>query len=470
MKKLMLLIFFFLLLPIPAFSQEVIAPSDITCYTGETRYIEVLIRNNQNFKDDFLISVFPPNLEGVMITPENYFVSLPPNSEKFVGIFFTVPPCIKEFSSTFSINVKSMKTNSIAQRQVYLNVKGKVVCLTSLVIDKKKVNPEETTSIEVSLTNPSEEDSPPLILKTFIKDPSGNIVKTFEEKIEKVNALQTKKVLYTYYVGKYDKPGSYEVGIFLLDNLNREIDSIKNNFYVNPTYTNIPEKATQLSILSSTVIIKIKNEGNSPTPSFYVSESLPAFASFFFQPEKKPDKVETIGNSVIYYWFVESIKPGSEIIISYKISLLNLWLLSLAIIFLGYVGYRFAFTPIVVKKSSYVGKLEPDREITISIEVKNRSRHILEDVKIRDFVPSILKLSEKFDTIRPKIKKTSGGVYLFWEFDSLKPKEERILTYRVKPALEIAGVLNLPKAIMSYVDKKKEKKASLSKTISLKSR
>ncbi|MEM5790551.1 MAG: hypothetical protein QXP77_00655 [Candidatus Aenigmatarchaeota archaeon] len=469
MKKLIFLLFLFLFLPFPVFSQEVIAPSDITCYTGETKYIEILIRNKQSFQDDFLISVFPQNLEGVKITPENYFVSLPPNSEKSIGIFFSVPYCIKEFSSTFSINVKSMRTNSITQKSVFLNIKGKVVCLTGLIIDKKEVNPEETVSLEISFTNPSEEDSPSLTLKTFVKDSSGNIVKIFEENIEKVGAKQTKKVLYTYYVRKYDKPGTYEVSVFLLDNLNREIDSIKGSFYVNPTYTNIPEKTSQLNILSSTVTIKVKNDGNAPTPPFYVSESLPAFASFFFQPEKKPDKIETVGNSVIYYWIVETIKPGGEITITYRISLLNVWLLSLAIIFLGYVGYRFAFTPIVVKKSSYVGKLEPERELTISIEVKNRSRHTLEDVKIRDFVPSILKLSEKFDTIKPKTKKTSGGIYLFWDFDSLKPREERILTYRVRPALEIAGVLNLPKAIMSYLDKKKMKKVSISKTISLKS-
>ncbi len=468
MKKLIFFIFLILFLSTPVFSQEVIAPTDITCYTGETK-IEILIRNNQNFQDDFLISVFPQNIENVRITSENYFVSIPPNSEKVVNIFISVPPCIKEFSSTFSINVKSMRTNAIIQKSVYLNVKGKVVCLTSLIIDKKEVNPEETVSIEISFTNPSEEVSPPIFIRTFIKDPSQNIVKTFEERIEKVDAKQTKKVLYTYRIGKYEKPGSYGISVFLLDNLNREIDYLKSSFYVNPTYTNIPEKTTQLNILSSTVIIKVKNDGNSPTPPFYISESLPAFASFFFQPEKKPDKVETVGNSVIYYWLIETIRPGEEIAITYRVSLLNVWLLSLALIFLGYVGYKFAFTPIVVKKSSYVGKLEPEREITVSIEVKNRSRHVLEDVKIRDFVPSILKLSEKFDTLKPKVKKTSGGVYLFWELNLLKPGEERILTYRVRPALEIGGVLNLPKAVMSYLDKKKIKKVSLSKTISLKS-
>ncbi len=469
MKKLIFLILFLSFLSVPVFSQEVIAPTDITCYTGEIKHIEILIRNDKNFQDDFLISVFPQNIENIRITSENYFVSIPPNSEKKISISISVPPCIKEFSSAFSINVKSIKTNVVIQKLVYLNVKGKIVCLTNLIIDKKEVNPEETVSIEISFTNPAEESSPPISIRTFIKDPVGNTVKAFEEKIEKVEAKQTKKVLYTYRVAKYDRPGSFEVSALLLDNLNREVDSIKSSFYVNPKYTNIPEKTSQLSILSSTVTIKVRNEGNSPTPSFYISESLPAFASFFFQPERKPDKVETIGNSVIYYWLIETIKPGEEVTITYRISLLNVWLLSLAIIFLGYVGYKFAFTPIVVKKSSYVGKLEPEREITVSIEVKNRSRHTLEDVKIRDFVPSILKLSEKFDTLKPKTKKTSGGVYLFWELNSLKPGEERILTYKVRPALEIGGVLNLPKAVMSYLDKKKMKKVSLSKTISLKS-
>ncbi len=467
MKRLIVFLIILLSFPI-AFSQELLAPTEVTCYTGESKTFEILVRNEQNFADDFSISVFPQNIEGVQILLENYFVSLLPKEEKNIKVFVFVPDCIREFSSTFTISVKSSKTNELKQKSIYLNVKGKAVCITDLFVDKKNLNPEETVSFEISLTNPSETESSPLILKVLIKDPYENVVKSFEDSIEKIQPKTTKKILHSYRIEKFAKPGAYEVKAILVDGLNKMIDSSSAKFYVNPTYTNYPEKSTHLSILSSTVTIKIKNEGNSPTPPFYISESLPAIARFFFQPEKKPDKEEIVGNSVIYYWLIETIEPGKEITITYKISLINLWLICVAVIFLGYVGYKFVFTPTLVKKSSYVGKLEPEKEITISIGIKNRSRHSIEDVKIRDFVPSILKISEKFDTVRPKIRKTSSGVYLIWEFDSLRPGEERILTYRIKPVLEIGGTLRLPKAIMTYVDKNKVKKILLSKTMTLK--
>ena len=469
MKKLVFLILFFVFLSFPAYAQvQVITPNEITCFTGETYSLEILIKNQQDFQDDFLISVFPSVLEGVHLTLEKYYLSIPPNSEKTTRVFISIPDCIKEFTSAFSINVKSMKTNLVQQKNVYLNVKGKAVCLTGLTLDKKQVNPEETISIEVSLTNPSEAESPLLTLKTVLKDPSNNLVRAFEDKIEKIPPQSTQRILHTYTFGKYASPGNYKVEVSLLDSLNKIVDSTSETFQVNAIYTNEPEKSTTLNVLSSTVRIRIKNEGNAPTPPFYVSESLPLFAKILFQPETKPDKEETVGNSVIYYWYVEKIEPGKEITIVYRISLVNVWILILCIIFLSWVGYRYAFTPAIVKKSSYVGRLEPGKEITISLEVKNKSRHSIHDVTIKDFVPSILKLVGKFDTLRPKLKKTSAGVYLTWKLDSLKPKEERILTYRVKPALEIAGVLNLPKAKMIYLDKKKTKRKSVSKTVSFK--
>jgi hypothetical protein len=104
------------------------------------------------------------------------------------------------------------------------------------------------------------------------------------------------------------------------------------------------------------------------------------------------------------------------------------------------------------------------------LEVRNRTRHEIKDVLIRDFVPSIATVVEKFDTLRPTLRKVAGGTELVWRLDSIGPLEERVLAYRVKPSVDIIGTLKLPKALMRYTDKEKKVKRVISKNIKIRTR
>ncbi len=115
----------------------------------------------------------------------------------------------------------------------------------------------------------------------------------------------------------------------------------------------------------------------------------------------------------------------------------------------------------------YMGILAKDEAVTISLHVKNKSRKILDSVIVKDFVPAIATVIKEFDTLTPSITRKATGTELTWQVKDVRPKEERVLTYKIKPVIEILGDLKLPKAHLLYETKKGKKRKTLSKTITI---
>ena len=74
---------------------------------------------------------------------------------------------------------------------------------------------------------------------------------------------------------------------------------------------------------------------------------------------------------------------------------------------------------------------------------------------------------QKFDTRKPDIRVTSSGTHLTWNIDKLKPGEEILLTYKIKPLIDVIGKLTLPKSYLTYKGKVKRNRRVVSKSISI---
>ena len=123
------------------------------------------------------------------------------------------------------------------------------------------------------------------------------------------------------------------------------------------------------------------------------------------------------------------------------------------------------FKPMITK--THGGILSGDKEMIVSLSLKNRSRRILKNVVVRDFVPAIAKVVRKFDTIEPQIKRVETGTELLWKIERIKPREEVILTYRIKPVVEVIGSFTLPKAKFTYETRKGKSRRIASKTVTV---
>jgi hypothetical protein len=475
LKKVILIILSFFLISPAALAQKVeiiTSATNVIVYTNEVQTIDVTIKNMQTESDIFSLSVSPSPIPGVNANLEKYAVEINANSTTTVKLYFSAAIDAPELISAFTITARSITNEDVtSSKSVYLRVIRKTdVYISDLKLSKYALNPEETLTIDVQLTSVSEKPSGLYTLQTIIKK-DDSIVQRFDETVVGLGPKLSKTVSNSYFVKKYETPGTYAVDAILKDSLNNMVSAMSSKFKVNEVSklpTEYTAKTTDIGFLSVTTTIMIKNEGNVPTPTFYVTESIPTFAEKLFVPEIEPTSSKKSDNRIVYSWLVPSLQPGQQVTIRYKFSLLAVWLAILAIIAIVYLAYRLTFAPTIVKKHRHKGEITRDKEILISLDVRNRTIREIKDVIVKDRVPSIAKVVDKFDTLKPKIKVTDAGTELYWKFDSLKPREERILTYRIKPVVDVMGALKLPHAVIRYTDQKKEKKVVSSKSLIIK--
>ncbi|MEM5879130.1 MAG: hypothetical protein QXU74_01395 [Candidatus Aenigmatarchaeota archaeon] len=448
----------------------------LTAYTGESASAEITVKNNQAFRDTFSLSVFPPYRYGIVVNLEKYSLTLNPGESKTLKIYFEIPECAEETSASFSITVMSTKNSEVSDSKnlILETIRKHGVCIYEARLNKQIFEQlGECLQVEIVLKNPSQSISQPFSLQTNILFDKESVAR-FDHNIEAMEGKSTKTIWHAFLIDKYKKPGTYTVEVLLKDKYGGVVSQKKLNFKI--LTINATEKLNYLPISKSvkyglfvqTIEINVSNEGNVPTGSFYVSESIPIFMKPFFFPKKEPVTEETKENRVIYSWLVPSLSPGNVYTITYEISTWNAVLIAIVLIVIIIYAFVNIFNISIEKKHKVTGPITKDREITVMVEVKNRSRHEIKDVIVRDFVPGIATVVEKFDTLRPSLRKIANGTELVWKINSLVPGDERVLTYRIRPIIDVVGTLKLPKAYLKFMDKKKEIKKILSKSTYIK--
>ncbi len=478
MKKLLLFIVsiaFFLLIPVSFAAVGVqITPSNTTVnlYTDQVTVLSLTVENKQNVPDTFTISFLP--IEGVSITAENYRLDIGAQDSVTTKISFTPLLCAAERSQVEEIRIRSITRSDVNDAvDLLVNVIRKSsVCFSELKLNKYVFDPSETVKIQTSLLNTANIPSSQFLLKTSISY-NGASIKSYDNNVAGIDAKSSRDIENDYSLDKYASPGEYTVDVTLNDVLNNLLDEKKIKFTVN-NISKLPsdytEKTTSLGILSIGVTVKVRNDGNTPSPSFYVTESIPFFAGDLFEPETPVTFTNTSDVRIIYSWFVPSLNPGQEVTINYRFILWKAWIVLIVVAAAVYLAFKYVFKIFVIKKTTHIGKLSPGSEVAITIDVRNRTLREIREIVVRDFVPSLVKVVSKFDTMRATVNETRGGTEVLWRIDSLKPGEERVLSYRIKPNVEITGSLRLPNALVKYAGRNRERKTALSNSLFIKAR
>jgi len=451
-----------------------ISAKSLTIYTGEIGSADISVRNNQASQDTFSISACCPYY-GIIPDIEKYSLILGPNSNTTFKIYFSIPECAEETSTSFTITVKSLTNGDVEDSKSIMvsTIRRYGVCISDLKLDKYVVKPGENVIIGVSLSNPSESLSLPVSLQTnVIKD--GEIVKRFDDKIETIEGKKTVTIEHIFSVEKYEKPGFYVVETTMKDRFGVPVTSKRAQFNVatlnaseDQSYLLI-DKNIRYGLLAQTVEINVKNDGNVPIGNFYVTESIPIFMKIFFFPKTEPSLEEAKENRVVYSWLIPSLAPGENRVVSYDVSTWNAMLIIIIMSVVVAYAFKSIFAVSLVKRHGHRGPLTKEREVTVMLEVRNRTRNVIRDVIVRDFVPAVATVVEKFDTLRPTLRKVAGGTEILWTLPVLGPEDERVITYRIRPVLDITGTLKLPKAYARFVDNQKEVKKILSKSVFIK--
>ncbi len=472
MKKILLFSFaVFLLMSFSVIADDKVRiipeTSSISAYSGDTVTLSIIIENRQSSEDRFSL-VVPSYQYKVRASPEEYSPTIPANSNKTIKISFSIPLDADELTLAYPISVSSITTTASDTQTILLTIIRKSpVYISDIKLDNYLVNPEQEFRVDTTLTNLETSPSAEYSLETVIRT-GDQIVKRFDTNVLNVPQKSTQTFSNSFGFDKYAAPGVYTVESTLKDSLNRKVNSQKTNVKLAEIKNVVHTKSTKSGLLSQTISIRVKNEGNVKSDSLFVVETTTENIKNFFYPATAPTVEESGDGTIVYKWLINPLQPGEEVVIQYEVRTLNLWIVLMVIGVSIIVAFKYVFAFQIVKRHRHRGPITKDSEIVISLDVRNRTRHEMKDVVVKDFVPSIVKVVERFDTVRPKVKAVAGGTELYWKFDSLGAGEERVLTYRVKPAMEIIGGLKLPKAHAKFIDKKKEKKVVTSKHVVIK--
>ncbi|VVB61666.1 Uncharacterised protein [uncultured archaeon] len=237
------------------------------------------------------------------------------------------------------------------------------------------------------------------------------------------------------------------------------VDDIGDVLYTKSKTVNMEEKselkqetAVKSDMLSREVTIKGANTGNKRDTIILQSSGMSYLALYSFA--KQPDLIEDAGGMKTFSWRCD-LGPGEACTVSYRV---EYWLLVVTIIAaLGivYVVYNIVEQPEIKKKVIKVH----EREHTVHITIRNRSRKPLHEVHVVDVVPEIVSVvpNSFSPSIKPAMKGKKGGSELVWTFAKLEPQEERVITYRIRPLVMLMGNVRLPKAKIYAVDSRGNK-------------
>lgn len=235
--------------------------------------------------------------------------------------------------------------------------------------------------------------------------------------------------------------------------------SRNSSFTIQPVRS-VSQKVEETSLgFSKEVLISITNEGNVVERNYAFQQKTPLDPMTGMLTKPSGNCREEDGVMVCNY-IVNEIKPGTTAHVSYVVSywpMFNGYLL-LTVIVISLVVFSFlkATTPRIIKRHLRKGE---DKH-NIFIHVSNPFLHKLSDVVVRDWVSPLAQvLHEEIESSRPAIRSQDDGTELIWKLGDMKPREERILQYKVRSL--VRGDLKMPGAQLKFIAGKGEKKMRL---------
>jgi len=244
-------------------------------------------------------------------------------------------------------------------------------------------------------------------------------------------------------VDENTKPGLYILDVDVWKGNLLSSKSVDLYVIISPDVRKIEE--VESKFLVSIVKFGRENKGNFENEGS-INLEITGLRRYFTKFYPGPDKIE--GN--IYLWNYK-IPVNDRYIITavtdYRVIVLVLLLLVLVVLLIVYYKTR----KIIVLKNVEGMKGEGTAKgLKVFLVIKNKDR-VMRDVRVFDYVPALISLSNKYGTINPsKIEKSEKFIRLRWDIAKLDMWEERILSYEVKSRLHIFGKLLLPSCVVLF--------------------
>ncbi|HIQ49598.1 MAG TPA: hypothetical protein EYH56_00210 [Nanoarchaeota archaeon] len=427
------------------FTVELTYPKKI--FAGEKGIATLKITNYEE-KALFTFSVFGPQPSWILFEKSNLVISK--GETKNVKIYILPEKYAYEATYKFKLRIVAEDGSS---KEILLPVK--VVQKQALKFSNILINcnnniciPGEKIKCSIKIKNLGRHEKK-LVVKFIFKD------KIIEQKVT-IGGRKEKNIAGEFLLEKYQKPGKYSVKVEVFE-ANKKIYEDSLSFSVKKVEKIEKQKQEKQGFFSKEVVIKLKNEGNAEIEYVVYSNASKEILTLFFGEEANKLNGE-------YTWKVK-LKPGETKEISYKeIFLLRIIFIIAIIGVLIYLKFFYVWGVRIKKNIIYTPPVKEGDKISVFLEVK--SNKPIKKIVVRDIIPSSFELIKSFETIKPMKKEKENEIELIWKIRTMKPGEERVLHYKLKPKIGIIGSISLPKAIMEcYLEEKRVVKKSNSPKI-----
>jgi hypothetical protein len=286
----------------------------------------------------------------------------------------------------------------------------------------------------------------------ILKDGSGRTVGTVPFK-ETVNGEKT--ITASLTPGEKLAAGTYTTSISSGNQV------VSNSSFSIQAVRSITQKVEETSTgFSKEVMIAVTNDGTVTEKDYTLQQKIP-LDPMTGMMTKPSGNCRVEEGTMDCSYPVGEIKPGATAYVTYTVSYwpaFNGYIL-LTVIVASLVLFSFlkTTTPRIFKDHSRKG----EGVHNIFIQVKNPFFHRLNDVVVRDWVSPLAQvLHEEIESTRPVMRGLEDGTELIWKLGEMKPREERILQYKVRSLVH--GNLKMPGAHMKFTTGKGEKRIKLS--------
>ncbi|MEM3877720.1 MAG: hypothetical protein QXW07_04420, partial [Candidatus Woesearchaeota archaeon] len=193
-----------------------------------------------------------------------------------------------------------------------------------------------------------------------------------------------------------------------------------------------------------------------------ITKKVGFFQNLFLRTSPKAKWVK-VGSQKLIGWNVE-VQPRSEQKITMTTNYRGIALLLIAIAGL-IAAYYYLKPPVEMTKKAKVIVQEEGgiAELKVLINIKNRGKNSIHNLRVVDIVPDIADVEDNFQagTIKPDniTKNIASGTLIKWNIERMEPYDERLISYKIKSRLAIVGSFRLKPAVARYTINNKEYKA-----------
>ncbi len=263
--------------------------------------------------------------------------------------------------------------------------------------------------------------------------------KILKAKVPDLKVNESRLITFNLTLDPHRARGKYLVTVKLEDGAGDVLDEKKTEFTILGKVLMNKTKRVEKKLLEKIITITVTNLGNEKgVVTITELKKYPDFAYIIFN--ETPPEIIKIDGKEYFRWTCE-LGPLDSCTVKYGINYWPFLFILIAVFFIFLVIFEILQYP-RIKKTHRKTSSEEHR---VYITIKNRGKRTLHNVEVIDEVPGVFQVIRDFEVGKPaEIKKVGGATRMIWKFSTLKPGEERVISYKIKPLLHIEGRIKLP--------------------------